>query len=121
MSEMKREQRCVQLWSVLVTLAIAQRVASYNEISDITGIARGGLTIYLDPIYKFCKKNKLPILTSLVVNTVEGNPSHEVYDEQDISAMQRRVFVFDWLRWREKQSTPRVEELEELAAAELVA
>ncbi len=94
---MKNHEREAQIWSVLVLAARTQQILSYGMLEKIVGIPKHGLGPVLAPIQAYCKNNKLPPLTSIVVNEKTGLPSEGFTEAIDIFGAQARVFVFDWL------------------------
>src|ERR1043166_7647986 len=73
-SQMTNEQRALQFWSVLVLAARSQQLLSYKSMEKLTGIPKQGVGRVLAPIQAYCKRNKLPPLTALVINEDEGLP-----------------------------------------------
>ena len=63
----------------------------------LTGIPKHGVGNFLGPVQEYCKRNKLPPLTCLVVNEKNGLPSEGFTEAKDIFGAQARVFVYDWL------------------------
>lgn len=105
-SQMTNEQRALQFWSVLVLAARSQQLLSYKSMEKLTGIPKQGVGRVLAPIQAYCKRNKLPPLTALVINEDEGLPGlgFTGATEGNVFAAQSRVFVFDW--FAEKVPTP---------------
>jgi hypothetical protein len=96
---MKTEERAVQLWSVLVLAARNQQLLSYGTVEQITGIAQPGIGKMLSPIQRYCKNNRLPRLTSIVITETTGLPGEKFTEDSgpgDIFADQAKVFVYDW-------------------------
>lgn len=94
---MTKQDRAAQFWSILVLAARQQKILSYDLMSRLTGIPRPGIGEFLGPVQEYCKRNKLPPLTALVVNEKDGLPSHGFTEAKDIFGAQARVFVYDWL------------------------
>jgi hypothetical protein len=95
---MTKNDRAAQMWSLLVLAARNQQILSYALVQKLTGIPKQGVGRFLDPIQSYCKRNKLPPLTSLIVNEVTGMPSHGFTEatEKEMLGAQARVFVYDW-------------------------
>jgi hypothetical protein len=93
---MTTNERAAQLWSVLVLAARTQQILSYAMVDNLTGIPKQGVGKILAPVQSYCKKNKLPPLTSIVVSEADGLPSEGFTEAKDIFGAQARVFVYDW-------------------------
>ncbi len=95
---MKRDERAAQLWSLLALAARNQQILSYHMIERLTGIPSRAVGRLLAPIQAFCKKNKLPPLTSIVIGKEGGVPGKGFTGGQieKLFEDQSRVFVFDW-------------------------
>lgn len=104
-------ERAAQLWSVLALAARNQEILSYRLVEQLTGVPRVGVGKPLSPIQSYCKQEKLPPLTSIVVLEETGLPGvgFTGADLKDIVGAQARVFVFDWLG----HGAPTVKELED--------
>jgi hypothetical protein len=93
---MTQHERAAQLWSLLVLAARTQQVLSYGMVERLTGIPRQGVGNFLGPIEHYCKRHKLPPLSSLVVNEQKGLPSAGFTKTIDAVGAQVQVFAFDW-------------------------
>jgi len=93
---MRREERAVQLWSLLGLAATHRQILTYDIVAKLTGLVRPSIGDFLRPIQQFCTENKLPALTSLVVNE-DGIPGEGFIAAEDVPAAQMRVFKQDWL------------------------
>src|SRR6516225_4162809 len=62
--------RLIQLWSVLVDSALAQRVLTYALLGQLTGVPRQVIGC-LKPIHDYCNFHNLPPLTALVVCEID--------------------------------------------------
>jgi putative restriction endonuclease len=100
---MKINERATQVWSVLVLAARNQQVLSYAMIEKLTGIDKRAVGRALEPIQRYCKREKLPPLTVLVVNESTGLPSEGFTEARDIFGAQARVFVYNWHQWKAPQ------------------
>jgi putative restriction endonuclease len=96
---MKKDERAAQLWPLLALAARNQQILSHHMIERLTGIPRRAVGGLLAPIQAYCKKNKLPPLTSLVVGEEGGVPGKGFTGGgiEKLFEDQARVFVFDWL------------------------
>jgi hypothetical protein len=104
---MTNAQRALQLWSLLALAAMTRTVLTYEEVSNLTGLANqcGNVLGYL---YHYCAQHNLPLLSVLVVDKHKGKPKWGLSD-LDILAEQRRCFKHDWL----EQPVPSLKNLED--------
>jgi hypothetical protein len=68
----KNQQRAAQLWPILVLAAHNQLILSYATIGRLIGVPARGLANILGAIEAYCKREKLPHLTAIVVNQRDG-------------------------------------------------
>ena len=94
---MKREERAVQLWSVLALAATNRQVLTYDIVAHLTGVVRPSIGDFLRPIQQFCTENQLPPLTALVVSEQTGLPGEGFLAAADVPEAQMRVFQYKWL------------------------
>lgn len=93
---MTDHDRTAQLWSLLVFAAHNQKILSYGNVRQLTGIPQQGVCKFLVPIQGYCEHHQLPPLTSICVNELTGMPSESLMEAKDIFGAQARVFVYDW-------------------------
>ena len=94
---MKREERAVQLWSLLALAAANRQVLTYDMVARLTGVVRPSIGDFLRPIQQFCTESKLPPLTALVVSETTGLPGDGFLAAADVPAAQMQVFQHKWL------------------------
>ena len=96
---MNRSERACQIWAVLAWAARNRQSLTYSQVGDLTGAHRAGLGQLLEPIQSYCKLNKLPPLTVLVVQQESGLPGSGFSGASaaDLGKAQMAVFAFDWL------------------------
>jgi hypothetical protein len=104
---MTNSQRALQLWSVLTLAGLTRTLLTYEELAKLTGLPNNSGN-FLYYIYCYCRTQRLPLLSALVVNKRSGKPSTELYSDIDIPAEQRQCFRHDWL----EVSAPTPEEFE---------
>lgn len=104
---MKREERGVQLWSVLALAATNRQVLTYDIVAKLTGVVRPSIGDFLRPIQQFCTEANLPPLTAIVVSEVTGLPGDGFLAAADVPAAQMRVFQEKWL----EKTAPTAEQL----------
>jgi hypothetical protein len=71
---MKRQERAMQIWQVLIGAAHYRKKLTYGRLGKLIGMGAGTLAQTLGYVMRYCEKNDLPPLTVLVVNKVEGKP-----------------------------------------------
>lgn len=89
-------ERSAQFWAVLVLAARAHQVVSYEQMEQMTGLPSHCQTQTLANILDYCQQQQLPRLTCIVVAKATGMPASDDFQELDLDAEIRRVFVFDW-------------------------
>ena len=91
-------QHAAQIWSVLVWAARCRQTLTYELLGKLIGIPPFGLGRHLEPVQSYCVLNKLPPLTSLVVQN-SGFPGvgFTAADAAKVPQAQAEVFDFDWL------------------------
>ena len=98
--EMNIEQRTCQVWAVLAFAAHKGHILTYMELEQATGFIRVGLGDSLRRIQSYCRRKKLPNLSSLVVNKKNGMPDNKClrdYEDEDWAKTQFFVYQHDWL------------------------
>ena len=94
---MKNEQRALQLWSILVLAALNRQTLTYMMVSKLTGLHLPSVGDALFPIQYYCKENKLPPLTVLVVREKDGIPGDGLpYSPAECARSTQEVFSYDW-------------------------
>ena len=104
---MKREERAVQIWSVLALAATNRQVLTYDMVARLTGVVRQSVGDFLRPIQQLCAERELPPLTAIVVSELTGLPGEGFIAAADVPAAQMRVFQCAWL----EQVAPTSEQL----------
>lgn len=110
---MKKFQRALQIWSLLVCAARDRRTYTYGELASILGVGARGMAQFLDPIMRYCRKKSLPPLTVLVVGKGTGRPGAGLNVKKDVDQERERVFDYDWF----KMEPPEIRDFEEAARA----
>lgn len=62
------EQRAYHAWNALVEAAGRREILRYRQLGDRIGIHHRAVGHALDPIHRYCIRDRLPPLTILVVN-----------------------------------------------------
>lgn len=107
---MEREERALQLWSLLALCARNRQTLTYELVSRLTGLSADEVELNLEPLHLYCLQEHLPALVSLVVNEEDGRPRGEFLSTEEVLPERERVFQQDWLSWP-------VPSVEEIAAA----
>jgi hypothetical protein len=106
--------RLIQLWSVLVDSALAQRVLTYALLGQLTGVPRQVIGCFIKPIHDYCNFHNLPPLTALVVCEIDDPLSGKFTETGDIFGERERVYMFDWL----SQKPPAPEDFQKVTDTE---
>ncbi|WP_319523278.1 hypothetical protein [uncultured Desulfosarcina sp.] len=94
---MKREERAVQLWSLLVLAAKNRQILTYDFVAKATGMMTPGIGDMLRPIQQYCIENDLPPLTSLIVNGNTGLPGTGFIAAENVPKAQLETFEHVWI------------------------
>ena len=72
---------------------------TYGHLSKLKGIPAIGMGKYLDPIQAYCRAEKLPSLTCIVVQSDSGLPGQgfDAAGAGELAGAQKKVFGKDWL------------------------
>lgn len=108
----KQLSRALQIWQILVGLAMHRQTITYRELSNLMfhKNAMGVLGPMLEPVARFCNENDLPPLTVIVVNAETGLAGEGIPIEQNLNEAKEQVFKFDWY----DIFPPTIEELEQV-------
>ncbi len=96
---MKVNERAWQIWPVLAFAAQNRQTLSYEQLAKLIGVVPPpALGQLLDPIHRYCKANKLPPLTALVVSIKTGMPGtgFTAATAADVPAAQQEVYAWEW-------------------------
>ncbi len=94
---MTKYQHAMQIWMILVCAARERKTYTYGQLASILGFKGAGvLSQQLDPVMRFCNKNKYPPLTVLVVNQDTGLPGSGLSTITNVNTDREEVFNFDW-------------------------
>jgi hypothetical protein len=95
-----------------------QRVLTYGEIEDLTGILARAQADPLHLIYLYCKRKTYPQLNSLAVNQETGFPGGkypEPMTPTEFLVERARIFAFGW----SAKDRPSAEDFQAARAASL--
>ena len=96
---MTKYQRALQIWSLLVCAARDRRTYTYGELADALGMRGAGVMAkFLGPVMYYCREQKLPPLTVLVVNQDTGKPGSGLPTIEGVNLARERVFARDWFQ-----------------------
>jgi hypothetical protein len=94
---MTREQRAMQMWSILCLAAAHRQMLTYRIVENLTGLHRAGIGDCLRPVQQFCTEQQLPPLTCLVVSEEDGLPGEGcLTSSADLPKALLRVFGHNW-------------------------
>ena len=91
--------RALQAYLIFIGRAANQQTIQYRQLGEKMRYGVGPILAGpLGRIMDWCAAEKLPALTSIVVEKKTGVPSTGLttVEENDFSAEQQRVFAFDW-------------------------
>jgi len=93
---MKRFERAMQIWQILISAAHNRQILTYTIVADLIGMGAGTLSQTLGMIMRYCKRNNLPPLTSLVVNKNTGQLGEGLTTVMELNRDRERVFEYNW-------------------------
>jgi hypothetical protein len=111
--------RALQVWQILVSKAMNRQTITYQALSKMVyrKEAAGVFADVLGHVACFCRSEKLPHLTTIVVGKWTGRPQWEL--EFDVDVERERVYRTDWFdiyppselnfanAWRDFQPKPK--------------
>ena len=109
-SALTKFEKAAQLWPVLTLAARNRQILTYGLVGQLIGVPPIAVGQTLGPIQSYCKREKLPGLTALVVHEQDGLPGEgfTASELKQVFVEQARVFGFDWL----KSGPPSADELQ---------
>src|ERR1700730_10428594 len=96
---MKRSEQAVIIWAVLSLAARMQRVLTYGDIHDFTGVLAVGQAHPLHLIHLYCEKKDYPPLNSIAVNQDTGFPGDKYpgdHERLKLLSQSAQIFTFNW-------------------------
>jgi hypothetical protein len=108
----QHHERAVQAWQILIGAAGNRQTITYGCLGKAMypGKASGVLNKVLGHVAFYCKANRLPVLTSIVVGKRRGTPGHNIpLDLRDVDKEREKVYKCKWY----KLYPPSAEELHE--------
>src|SRR6266550_4804336 len=115
-SQLNRRDQAMLIWPVLALAARMQRVLTYGELQDFTGVIAVSQAHPLHLIYLYCKGKGYPLLNAIVVNQETGFPGDEFPEKMTPARSleeRARVFTFNW----SVKDKPRSQDFEGLQSA----
>jgi hypothetical protein len=91
--------RAVQAWLILVSASMNRQTLTYKGLSLLmyNKDAAGVLDKILGHIAFYCKDNKLPVLTSIVVGKGRGTPGKDIpVDPAFMDKEREKVYGLNW-------------------------
>ncbi len=86
----------MQIWQILISAAHNRQILTYKIVGKFTGMGSGTQAQTLDMIMRYCKRNALPPLTSLVVKKTTGRPGAGLTTVVDLDRDREKVFAYNW-------------------------
>jgi hypothetical protein len=114
---MTLEEEAVLIWPVLAFAARMQRVLTYGELEELTGIPRYAQDKPLHIIFLYCEEKGFPQLNSLAVSQetgFPGKPYPKKMEPIDFLVERARVFTYGWYT---KEQHPRSDHFKALQSA----
>jgi hypothetical protein len=96
---MTHADQAVVIWPVLAFAARMQRVVTYGEVEDFTGILAKSQAYPLHLIHLYCERKGYPLLNSIVVNQENGFPGDKFPKKMtsiEFLVERARVFAYGW-------------------------
>ncbi len=91
------EHRAFQAWNILVESASQSKVISHKELSQQIGVNSRFCSMFIEPIQQYCLSEKLPPLTSLIVNeNKELRDDFIAWDADNPEEGQKSALQFNW-------------------------
>ncbi len=100
MPEMTTYERGLQIYQILIGAAHNRQVLTYPIVAELVGVPQQGLANHLEHIMRYCQRNQLPPLTSLVVKTKSGRPGPGLTTITELNEDRERVFEHNWYRMK---------------------
>jgi hypothetical protein len=92
-----RPVRAMQVWQILIATAHNRQILTYKQLSKLLGFQGAGvLAQILGLIMEYCKTNKLPPLTCLVVAEKTGVPGTGLSTLTNLPVDREQVFTHNW-------------------------
>ena len=98
---MKRTQRALQIWQVLIAAAHNRQMLTYEILADLIGLGPKGkgagvLAQTLGVLMKYCQAKRFPPITALVVNKAAGRPGKGLTTFVNLDEDRENVFNYPW-------------------------
>ncbi|MFZ5488258.1 MAG: hypothetical protein ACOY44_00520 [Pseudomonadota bacterium] len=94
---MTRSERAMQVWQILVGAAHNRQTLTYGHLATHLEFEGAGVFAHiLGCIMKYCKDNKLPPLTCLVVNQTSGLPGDGLTTVENLPTDREAVYKQNW-------------------------
>jgi hypothetical protein len=97
MNDALQHGRAAGIWDVLISQARESQTITYKALAEEINVHPRALRHALEVIQKYCFDNKLPHLTTLVINSYTGVPgAGNNLDKSQLKAEYQRIFTFNW-------------------------
>ena len=97
MNDALQHGRAASIWDVLISQARESQTITYKALAEEINVHPRALRHALEVIQNYCFDNKLPQLTTLVINSYTGVPcAGNNLDKSQLKAEYQRIFTFNW-------------------------
>jgi hypothetical protein len=93
---MKQEEHAARAWIILTSAAMNRQTVTYKHLSDRLGVPPQGLGGILGHLLFFCRNQRLPPITALVVSKNGGKPGDGFGDQGNLDKDREKVFSYPW-------------------------
>jgi hypothetical protein len=94
---MKRSERAMQVWQILIAAAHSRQSVTYGQIAEYLEFKGAGvLSQTLDKIMRYCRSKGLPPLTCIVVNHITGIPGSGLSTVHNLPRDREAVYRKNW-------------------------
>jgi hypothetical protein len=96
---MNKYEEAVIIWAVLSMAARMQRVLTYGDVEDFTGVVAIGQADPLKLIHDYCEKKHYPHLNSIAVSQETGFPGEKYPGNPNRPKLleeRAQIFTFNW-------------------------
>lgn len=92
------EHEAGKLWPVIVNAAKNRQLTYYSDVAPLMHTNALSVGKALEPIQAYCMDAKLPPLSAIVVNKLDGKPGGGfiAWDIDDIATANEKVFDYSW-------------------------
>ena len=96
---MNKTEQAVIIWAVLSFAARMQRVLTYGDVEDFTGVLARAQAGPLHLIHLYCESKGYPNLNSIAVSQETGFPGEKYpgdHERLTLLSQRAQIFTFNW-------------------------